>query len=125
MALTFGGNFLLLAVAWVSYVQFHIYDTFVALFTVQVLVPALISLTAAPELGGVFSLKRCLWWGFFFSIILGKGLWELERYLHRSGACPARVVDPLFWLHPAWHLLSATAHSLWMGYAASLHELRI
>lgn len=115
--------FALTGSAWVLYLAFHQYEVFTTLFTLQVLVPALLSLRADRDrLGGVFSSSRGLWWAFFFTIILGKGLWELERYLHRRGACPRETSDPRFWLHPLWHLLSATAHGFWMRYANMLSE---
>merc|ERR1712039_143529 len=115
--------FAVTAFGWIGYVVFHVYEMFTATFTLQILVVALISLNADPELGGAFCSHRWLWWAFLVAILSGKGIWEFERWLHRQGACPASHSDPRFWLHPTWHVLAATSHVLWLLYASGL-ELR-
>mmetsp|Transcript_87536 Transcript_87536/g.272044 ORF Transcript_87536/g.272044 Transcript_87536/m.272044 type:complete len:143 (+) Transcript_87536:376-804(+) len=111
---------MLVATAWTCYLVLHKHNLFIGLFTFQVLFPALISLRAVPSAGGAFAARRSLWWAFLAAIAVGKGSWEAERWLHRSGACPAAPSDPRFWLHPTWHVMSAVAHVAWMQYAAGL-----
>jgi len=117
---THGIVFGITAIGWICYVVFHIYEMFTLTFTLQILAVALISLRADPELGGAFCSQRWLWWAFLVAILTGKALWELERWLHRQGACPPSPSDPRFFLHPAWHVLAATAHTFWVRYASLL-----
>jgi hypothetical protein len=57
------------ALVWASYLSFHMYSAFVACFTLQVILAALISLAAGPA-----HLQR-LWFMFLVSIIAGKAVW--------------------------------------------------
>lgn len=111
-------SFVLVVYALVTYLLFHNYEVFVALFTFQIAFPALISLTSGP--GPIFGRERVLWWLFLISIGLGRVAWEYERFLYRTSSCPTHVGDWRFWLHPAWHWLSSGAQFLWGEYASNL-----
>lgn len=43
-----------------------------------------------------------------FVFILGKVLWEYERFLYRNDACPE--AGPLIYLHGGWHISTAMMH---------------
>ena len=112
---TFGAALALAGGGWAAYLLRHDHDIFALTFTLQVLVPALLSFAAGRARG----VPRGLWWAFLVLILLAKAVWELERALWRRGQCeawPALVLA----MHPLWHLGSATAHGCWMAYAAAV-----
>ena len=43
-----------------------------------------------------------------FVFILGKVLWEYERFLYRNDECP--IEGPLIYLHGGWHVATAVMH---------------
>merc|ERR1712060_998957 len=88
------------------------------IFTVQVTVPALISLASGEF--PIVCRQRFDWWMFLVCTLIGKACWEYERSLSRSSRCPTREYDWRFWLHPAWHLLAATAQCFWTKYAGDM-----
>ena len=114
---TYGALGVLGAASWVAYFILNDHEIFTALFTVQVIVPAIISYSAAPNHP---AFPKRLWWAFLVSILAGKFVWEWERSLFRSGECPESEADPRFWFHPLWHLLSATSHHCWTSYVLTL-----
>lgn len=118
----------LLAAAWVVYFTVHNFEVFATLFTLQVVAPELISYAAAtgvasegraPKTPSAPAAHRGWWWVGLASIVGGKALWEWERSLYRSGTCPERGDDLRFWLHPAWHVLSAFSHFSWTTYVVT------
>jgi len=43
-----------------------------------------------------------------FVFMLGKVLWEYERFLYRNDECP--IEGPLIYLHGGWHVATAAMH---------------
>ena len=113
-------------VSWGAYFYTHAFMIFQVCFTVQVIVAALISVSAGhfeAEAGPLIVLRtvpRRNFWLFILMIGLGKGAWEWERVLYHSDACPTEMSDLRYWLHPFWHFGSAAAHSSWMAFVAQL-----
>eukprot|EP00928_Gymnodinium_smaydae_P090534 TRINITY_DN74325_c0_g1_i1.p1 TRINITY_DN74325_c0_g1~~TRINITY_DN74325_c0_g1_i1.p1 ORF type:complete len:243 (-),score=44.78 TRINITY_DN74325_c0_g1_i1:47-775(-) len=106
------------AAAWLVYLKFNIYWIFQATFVLQVITPALISLTVGPE--PTLSRARSDWFVFLALVLLGKIGWDVEQWLYHSQQCPTSAWDPRFWLHANWHACSALAHAAWMTYAGRL-----
>lgn len=104
------------AVGMAVYVFMKNFEIFSIIFTLQVLLPALIAFTAGPDLG----CDRRVWFLFLGLILTGKLVWELERHLWRSDTCPTSIADPLYWLHALWHFFSAAAHHAAMVYHGDL-----
>mmetsp|Transcript_1839 Transcript_1839/g.5410 ORF Transcript_1839/g.5410 Transcript_1839/m.5410 type:complete len:239 (-) Transcript_1839:91-807(-) len=104
--------------SWRSYIVLHDFKTFTDLFTLQVAIPSLISLNISDM--PLLSPERSRFWLFLVTILTGKGLWSIERYLYSQGACPTSLASPAFWLHPLWHLFSALAHGAWMLYGSQM-----
>ena len=102
---------------WFVYFSLRNFDVFQALFTAQIAGPALISLAAATSL----DCSRKHWLLFLGLIVSGKALWTLERHLWATHSCPASALNPLYWLHAAWHVLSAAAHAAAMVYHKELY----
>ncbi|KAH8060684.1 N-acylsphingosine amidohydrolase [Aureococcus anophagefferens] len=90
---------------WCVYLRARDFDVFHALFTAQVALPALVSCHAASDLG----CPRSSWLAFLLLIALGKGLWNVERHLWATGACPASYWSPTSPLHAAWPLAAHAA----------------
>merc|ERR1719336_150705 len=80
---TNGLVFSLAALGWVCYLVFHIFEIFTLTFSLQIVLVALISLDADHALGGRFSAKRWRWWAFCWTGLVGKAVWEFERWLFR------------------------------------------
>jgi len=108
--------YMITAALWLAYLVTHVFQIFEACFTLQVLLTALVSLSA----GYTLEVPKLNWWIFFLVILTAKGLWEYERYLFRNGACVGDALDWRSWLHPIWHLGSASAHAAWMAFAGQL-----
>ena len=73
----------------------------------------------ARDGGGDAALTRSLWWLFLIAVLAARVAWETERAIWRAHACGEWPRLALA-LHPAWHLLSATAHGCWVAYAAAV-----
>jgi hypothetical protein len=105
------------ALSWLAYVRAHNFAVFEAFFTVQILLPALISRAAA----GPLAVSPRAWHGFVFLALAGKFVWNVERRLWHARACPASAANPLYWCHAAWHGLSAAAHAVAMAFHKDLY----
>eukprot|EP00947_MAST-08B_sp_MAST-8B-sp1_P000274 g274.t1 len=115
--LVYSALFFNVASSWVAYLILHNFKIFEICFTIQVLVPALVSFAAAGS-----EVSRANWWWFLAAIGVGKGAWEYERLLFRTGTCPEEMTSISFWFHPMWHVAAAASHYFWMQYAAELVE---
>jgi len=106
---------------WLLYALTWHFAIFTGLFTVQVIVAAIVSLKAGIQLG----VPRHKFYCFVTMIALARLAWETERYLWRQKQCPTDIGDPLYWLHSMWHVGSGAAHCLWTGYAGELQRARV
>ena len=105
--------------AWLLYLCRGWYEVFKICFTLQVVVPAGMSVSVAPP-----AAKRW-WWAFVCCIGVGKMAWEMEQGLYGAGECPKAIGSVAWWLHPIWHACSAAAHACWMRCMAGLAEIKV
>lgn len=105
-------------IAWVVYIPTRIYDMFLVLFTLQIIVPALTSYWA--HRGDGMQCSRLWWWMFLVFILLGQVAWRYERFLYVQGSCTKQPFNLTRWLHPFWHIMASAAHAAWLHYASKL-----
>lgn len=105
----------LLVLGWMFYVIWDAHEIFTTLFTIQILVPILISGDSS-----IAGKSRFLWYATIISIVSGKIIWEYERYLYVNNQCPSSQSSLLFWCHPLWHCLSAASHYFWIKYVSEI-----
>jgi hypothetical protein len=100
----------LATLAWSLYLTLRIYNIFISIFVIQLLIPILIIIVYTNKTN---SQKRFLI-AATLSAIIAKSCWIYERYLHATFHCPADLSDPLYYLHSYWHIGIAIAHYLLM-----------
>jgi len=98
------------------YVYRRDHAIFSLIFTAQCLLAGLLAFDA----GKALAVPRGTWFAFLGLILTGKVIWEYERHLYRTDACPATATDPRFWCHALWHVFSAAAHHAAMVYHGDL-----
>ena len=100
----------LATVGWSLYVTFRIYNMFLYLFVIQLLIPILIVCFVIKK---TEQQKRLLLYSLVMALI-AKSCWIYERYLHATFQCPTTFIEPTYYLHSYWHIGIAIAHYLLM-----------
>ncbi len=100
----------LATLGWSLYLTLRIYNIFITLFVIQLLIPILIFVFYIEKTNNQ---KRLLVYALTMTII-AKSCWIYERYLHATFHCPIVLVDPAYYLHSYWHIGIAIAHYLFM-----------